>query len=197
MPHHLLRTIRDEHHSLTVMIHALQMVIHRGPGQAPGRYFEIVRTMLVYVKEFSEHVHHPKEAQLVFPRVMQVAQDTVHAVAGIEQAYRLNVAELDPLQILLTAWQIGDVQQRHAFEREALRFCDDYLAQIRLEEVSIIPVADQLVTEAQWDRLAKRYHPPAAPEAGFVPADSGYELMYNRIALWLTRFLTPSVPLHR
>ncbi len=153
--------------------------------------------MLVYVKEFSEHVHHPKEAQLVFPRVMQVAQDTVHAVAGIEQAYRLNVAELDALQILLAAWQIGHTQQRHAFEREALRFCDDYLAQIRLEEVSIIPVADQLVTEAQWDRLAKRYHRPAAPEAGLVPADSGYELMYNRIALWLTRFLTPSVPLHR
>lgn len=192
MPTHLLRTIRDEHHSLAVMLDALQMVIKRGPGPAPERFFEIVRTMLVYVKEFSENVHYPKETQMVFPTVLQAAQETMHAVTGLEEAHRHSVAELAELQTLLAAWQKSGPAQRPAFERALSRFCDDYLAQIRLEEISILPIAEQLVSDDQWDALASRYRPSIRPTQSAAASESGYELMYNRIALWLTRFLAPA-----
>ena len=61
------------------MLNALQMLVARGPGDAPERSFELVASMLVYIKEFSEHVHYPKEIELLFPTVLEVAPDTVRA----------------------------------------------------------------------------------------------------------------------
>jgi hemerythrin-like domain-containing protein len=193
MQHQLLRTIRDEHHSLAAMLDALQMVLARGPGNAPERYFELVASMLVYIKEFSEHVHFPKEVELLFPTVLEVAPDTVRAVARLEKSHRDSIAELVDLQTLLAAWQEdGDDSPRHrtAFEHATARVCQSYLEQIRMEEVSILPAAEQLVKDAQWRRLVKLHHEAIATgQAGALDADA-YELMYNRIALWLTRFLT-------
>ena len=197
MPSHLLRTIRDEHHSLAAMLDALHMVIKRGPGPAPERFFDIVRTMPVYVKEFSENVHYPKETQMVFPRVMQAALDTADAVRGLEQAHRLSVAELGALQVLLAAWHAGGPTQGVAFERAAHRFCDGYRAQIRMVEVAILPVAEQLVTDAQWDALARRYMSARKPGQSAAAVESGYLAMYNRIALWLARFLAPARLVHK
>ena len=124
MQHQLLRTIRDEHQSLAAMLDALQMVLARGPGDAPERYFELVASMLVYIKEFSEHVHFPKEVELLFPTVLEVAPDTVRAVARLEKSHRDSIAELVDLQTLLAAWQEdGDdsPQHRTAFEHATAR----------------------------------------------------------------------------
>jgi hemerythrin-like domain-containing protein len=197
MQHQLLRTIRDEHHSLAAMLDALQIVLARGPGDAPERYFELMASMLVYIKEFSEHVHFPKEVELLFPAVLEVAPDTVRAVARLEKSHRDSVAELLELQTLLASWQQdGGVSPQHrpAFERAAARVCQSYLEQIRMEEVSILPAAEQLVKDAQWRRLVKLHH-EATGQAGALDADA-YELMYNRIALWLTRFLTHKSLVH-
>lgn len=192
MPTHLLRTIRDEHHSLAVMLDALQLVIKRGPGPAPERFFEIVRSMLVYIKEFSEHVHYPKESAVVFPTVVLAARETAHAVNRLERAHRQSVQDLVTLQKRLAAWQRDGATKRAAFETAVLEFCNDYRAQIRMEEVSILPVAEQLISDAQWDTLAQSLRPVARPVKGAAASESGYEVMYNRIALWLTRFLTPT-----
>ncbi len=193
MQNQLLRTIRDEHQSLEAMLHALQTVLARGPGDTPERYFELVTSMLVYIKEFSEHVHFPKEIELLFPTVLEVAPDTVRAVARLEKSHRQSVAELVELQTLLSAWQQGyDMASNHrtAFERAVARVCQSYLEQIRMEEVSILPAAEQLVKDTQWRKLVMNHH-KAATDGQLVALDEGeYELMYNRIALWLTRFLT-------
>lgn len=193
MQNQLLRSIRDEHQSLAAMLHALQAVLARGPGDAPERYFELVASMLVYIKEFSEHVHFPKEIELLFPTVLEVAPDTVGAVARLEKSHRESVAELVELQTLLAAWQrSGDRASTHrtAFEHAVARVCQSCLEQIRMEEVSILPAAEQLVKDTQWRKLVLRHHQAAVGGQPAALDDDAYELMYNRIALWLTRFLT-------
>ncbi|MDH4479077.1 MAG: hemerythrin domain-containing protein [Rhodoferax sp.] len=197
MQTHLLRNIRDEHLSLAAMLDALKMVVTRGPGDAPQRFFEIVDSMLVYVKEFSEHVHYPKEIELIFPTVLQVAPDTLGAVARLEQSHAASVAELVQLQALLAKWRTGGAPQRAAFERALTLCCQRYLDQIRMEEASILPAAEQLVNDAQWRALVVQHHQAAT--AGLVPEpdEIAFEQRYNRIALWLTRFLTPTRLAHK
>jgi hemerythrin-like domain-containing protein len=192
MQHQLLRTIRDEHHSLAAMLNALQMLVARGPGDAPEPYFELVASMLVYIKEFSEHVHFPKEIELLFPTVLEVAPDTVRAVARLEKSHRDSVAELVELQTLLAAWKQGSevASNRRAVERAVAHVCQSYLEQIRMEEVSILPAAEQLVKDTQWRRLVVQHHKAATAGQAVALDEGAYELMYNRIGLWLTRFLT-------
>ena len=200
MQKQLLRAIRDEHQSLAAMLNALPAVLARGPGDAPERYFELVASMLVYIQEFSEHVHFPKEAELLFPTVLDVAPDTLGAVARLEKSHRDSVAELVELQTLLSAWQqdgrlLSD--QRRAFECAAACVRQRYLAQIRMEEVSILPAAEQLVKDTQWRKLVLSHHRAAPAGPGVALDEDAYERMYDRIALWLTRFLTHQSLAHK
>ena len=197
MATHLLRILREEHQSLNVMLEALEMVVRRGPGLAPQRFFDIVRTMLIYVRELSEYVLYPKESQLVFAGVLRAARDTQGAITGLEKTYRDSVVELGELQSLLAAWQQGGPAQRKGFERAAHRFCADYRAQIRIVEVAITPVAEQSISDAQWDTLAQRHQTAQNHSKGLPIKNSGQRAIYARIALWLARILSPAAQVHK
>jgi hemerythrin-like domain-containing protein len=73
MNHEAIRVIRDEHASLAAMLKSLLQMVNRGldpEGRGEHeRYFDVMRAMLFYVDEFPETLHHPKETELLFPRV--------------------------------------------------------------------------------------------------------------------------------
>eukprot|EP01041_Mallomonas_annulata_P019352 gene19352-38656_t len=77
MHHSALRVIRDEHASLAAMLQSMLQMIKRGPDadgkHAPEQYFDVLRAMLFYIDEFPEKLHHPKESDLLFPRIARVA----------------------------------------------------------------------------------------------------------------------------
>ncbi|MBA4267776.1 MAG: hemerythrin, partial [Comamonadaceae bacterium] len=77
MKHEALRVIRDEHATLAAMLQSLMQMVRRGPDPE-GKdqhelYFDVLRAMLFYIDEFPEKMHHPKESDLLFPRVARAA----------------------------------------------------------------------------------------------------------------------------
>jgi hemerythrin-like domain-containing protein len=60
-----LRIIRAEHGVLAAMLRTLPQVLsgRREPD------FASLRAMLFYVDEFPERLHHPKESELLFPKL--------------------------------------------------------------------------------------------------------------------------------
>ena len=60
----MLRIIREEQASLSALLRAMEMMIHRGPGDEPHCFFDVLRAMLFYIDEFPERLHHPKESDL-------------------------------------------------------------------------------------------------------------------------------------
>ena len=64
-----LRVIQAEHQALAAMLRSLVMLIDhsRRAGKPPP--FDVVRAMLFYIDEFPERLHHPKESDLLFPKV--------------------------------------------------------------------------------------------------------------------------------
>nr|MBP6851606.1 hemerythrin domain-containing protein [Rhodoferax sp.] len=73
MTHESLRIIRDEHSALAAMLRSLSMMVQQGPGDDAQQYFDVMRAMLFYIDEFPERLHHPKESNLLFPKVVRVA----------------------------------------------------------------------------------------------------------------------------
>ena len=65
-----LTVIRDEHRAMRVMLHSMHQLIRQGPGDDPDRFFRSLRAMLLYIDEYPERLHHPKETELLFPRVL-------------------------------------------------------------------------------------------------------------------------------
>jgi len=75
-----LLIIRDEHASLSAMLRSL-LPCWTGPEpdgiDQHERFFDVLRAMLFYIGEFPEKQHHPKESNLLFPRVARVAPATM------------------------------------------------------------------------------------------------------------------------
>ena len=99
MPYLTLQIIRDEHAALAAVLRSLLMLVERGPQNEPECFFDVLRAMLFYIDEFPEKLHHPKETELLFPKVRQ--HQLVYAALGErmrEEIHALSRQTLTPAQ---------------------------------------------------------------------------------------------------
>ena len=98
MAHESMRIIRDEHAALAAMLRSLSMMVQRGPGDVCDQFFDVLRAMLFTIDEFPERQHHPKESELLFPKVTRAAPQTVSAIARLEQDHQHGESAVRALQ---------------------------------------------------------------------------------------------------
>src|SRR6187551_1134918 len=115
MTHATLEVIRQEHSALAAMLRSMQMLLKMGPGDAPERFFDIVRAMLFYIDEFPERRHHPKESDLLFPRLARAAPELLPVIRRLENDHMQGEGRVRMLQHLLLAWELVGESRRQAF----------------------------------------------------------------------------------
>lgn len=179
--HAALAIIRDEHASLAAMLRSMLMMIERGPGGDEAAFFDVLRAMLFYVDEFPERQHHPKESDLLFPRVAAKSNELFQIVARLEKDHMGGEAAVRELQHLLLAWELLGESRRDRFAQAARDYVDFYLAHMRLEETAILPQAEQLLTAEDWQTLDSAFEANRDPLSGKYPPDPAYERLFSRI----------------
>lgn len=142
-----LRIIRDEHTALSAMLQSLLALVRQGPGDAPERFFDVVRAMLFYIDEFPEKQHHPKESNLLFPRVARVAPHTMATIEQLERDHMQGETVVRDLQHKLLAWELLGESRRKTFVDDVERYIGFYLEHMRLEETVILPEAEARLSE--------------------------------------------------
>ena len=109
MTHESLRIIRDEHSALAAMLRSLSMMVQQGPGDDAQQYFDVMRAMLFYIDEFPERLHHPKETELLFPRVAAAAPEVGMAIARLDRDHQYTEKAVRDIQAIE---QCAEQQQR-------------------------------------------------------------------------------------
>lgn len=176
-----LRVIRDEHNALSGMLQSLSLLIRRGPGDDTQRFFATLEAMLFYIDEFPERLHHPKESELLFPRVVRLAPQTAAAIERLEQDHLKGESGVRQLQHLLLAWKLLGDSRRAAFVEASGRYVHFYLEHMQLEEREILPAAGQLLSEQDWADLDAAFIANRDPLTGKYPVDEVYEQLFRRI----------------
>ncbi len=184
MTHESLRIIRDEHAALTSMLRSLSMMVTQGPGNEPEQYFDVVRAMLFYVDEFPERLHHPKESNLLFPKVVRVAPVTMEAVKRLEQDHMRSEGAVRELQHHLLAWELLGESRRDKFETTTKSYVASYLEHMRLEETAILPEAERSLDAADWKELDAAFASNCDPLTGKYPRDPLYDRLFTRIVMF-------------
>ena len=145
-----LKIIREEHAALSAMLRSLALMIERGPGDQPERFFDVLRAMLFYIDEFPERIHHPKESDLLFPRLVRVAPELLGVVSRLEAEHASGQDRVRELQHLLLAWELLGESRRLEFTGAAQIYLAFYLAHMHTEEVELLPRAESLLDEEDW-----------------------------------------------
>ena len=183
MPRSSLQTIKDEHAALAAMLQSLLLMLDRGPGDEPERFFDVLRAMLFYIDEFPERLHHPKESDLLFPRVVRLAPQTMEAVTQLEKDHAHSEAAVRELQHLLLAWELVGESRHAAFDGAVRRYAAAYLAHMKLEENAILPVAQAVLSDADWAELDAAFANNRDPLTGQHPRDPAYDRLFTRIVM--------------
>ena len=178
-----LQTIQDEHAALAAMLQSLLLMLDRGPGDEPERFFDVLRAMLFYVDEFPERLHHPKESALLFPRLMRLAPHTQEAITQLEKDHAHSEAAVRELQHLLLAWELLGESRHAAFDTAARRYVEAYLAHMKLEETAILPVAQAMFTPADWAQLDAAFSHNSDPLTGQHLRAPSFDRLFTRIVM--------------
>ena len=176
-----LRIIHDEHDALSAMLRSIGMMVDRGPGNDPTNFFDVLRAMLFYIDEFPERLHHTKESELLFPPVAKLAPETRELIEKLEKDHQHGESAVRELQHLLLAWELIGDARRGAFDAAAKRYLAFYLEHMRLEETVILPVAQKVLSDSDWDELDAAFATNCDPLTGKYPRDPVYDRLFTRI----------------
>ena len=178
-----LKIIRDEHSSLAAMLQSTRMLVERGPQDDARSFFDVLRAMLFYIDEFPERLHHPKETELLFPRVLKAAPETATAIARLDHDHEYTEKAVRDLQHLLIAWELMGESRRAAFTKAFTRYVDLYLSHMHLEEQEILPAAVKHLTAEDWQALDAAFEANRDPLTGHYAPEKDYERLFSRIVM--------------
>lgn len=145
-----LDIIREEHIHLAAVIRGLQFLARSIQSSESTPDFKLFRAILYYINEFPGRVHHPKEEQYLFAKIKERTHqldgelDTLieqHS-EGEELAHQLQTA-------LLRCEFAGTIAIPH-FVELVEKYCQFYFIHMRMEEERILPVARQVLNDADW-----------------------------------------------
>ncbi len=177
-----LRIIRDEHVAVSAVLRSLLHLIDKGPGDHPERFFDVVRAMLFYIDEFPERFHHPKESDLLFPKIARVAPELMPVIQRLEEDHLRGEGRVRELQHMLLAWELLGDSRRKAFADEAHKYVDFYLSHMSVEEHHLLPVAQQRLSEEDWKQLDAAFQEHKDPLAG-GERDPSFDRLFTRIVM--------------
>ena len=187
--HATLRIIRDEHSSLSAVLRSIGLLLSesRRHGLAPD--FRVLRAMLFYIDEFPEKVHHTKETALLFPKIRARSTEAAAALDRLDADHaRSHRAVLDLQHDLLALEMMSEAAdapaRRQRFEEEMQAYIAAYLDHIRREEVEILPLAERVLTVADWAELDAEFmrnRDPLTHREG----DDAFRPLFKRILMTL------------
>lgn len=176
-----LHIIRDEHASLAAMLRSMTQLLAQGPAEDAQQFFDVMRAMLFYIDEFPEQLHHPKESNLLFPKVAKKAPEVRGAIDRLERDHMHSEKAVRDLLHLLLAWDLVGPTRKADFVDAFGPYVESYLEHMRLEEAIVLPAAQAALTDEDWAEVDQAFDLNADPLTGKHPPGPAFEKLFSRI----------------
>lgn len=178
-----LKIIREEHATLATLLRSMERLIAQGPGPQPANYFEVLRAMLLYIDEFPERLHHPKETELLFPPVAERAPEAAATIAQLNRDHEQGERAVRDLLHQLVAWELLGEGRKAAFADAVDRYVAFYLEHMRLEETVVLPAAQRVLSPTDWAALDAAFARNCDPLGGRFAPDAAYDRLFSHIVM--------------
>lgn len=185
MLHLASNIICAEHRALSAMLRSIVLLLseHRRRSTLPD--FSVLRAMLFYVDEFPERLHHPKESTLLFPKLRARSAEAAEVLDRLDHEHACGERSIRDLEHDLLGFEMmGETSQgeerRRRFETSMQKYVDFYLEHMRIEETQVLPLAERVLTEADWAELDAAFQQNRDPLVGHEP-DGEYRPLFKKI----------------
>ena len=180
MRHATLDVIHEEHQALAAMLRSLGLLLAQARRDGKPPDFGVLRAMLLYVDEFPERLHHRKESELLFPKLLQRCPDLASVLYRLERDHEAGEHSIRALEHALLAWEVLGEPRRAAFEQQTENYTRFYLEHMALEESEVLPAARQHLLPEDWAELDAAFASHRDPLTGFE-AEPDYRPLFRQI----------------
>lgn len=188
-PHATIRIICAEHAALSAVLRTVSLLQSEHLRRDTLPDFAVLRAMLFYIDEFPERVHHPKESRLLFPQMRSRSGELAEVLDGLDgdhawsqQAVRELQHELLGLEMMSDASDARS--RREQFEGSLKHYIARYIEHMRTEESLVLPLAERVLTEADWNGLDAAFLQNRDPLSQ-CERDDDYRPLFKRILMTL------------
>jgi hemerythrin-like domain-containing protein len=174
-----LQKIRDEHRSISAVLHGLKQLARDAQDVAVKPEFAVFRAMIHYIDEFPEQLHHPKEDKYLFPPIAARAPESQALIDSLRREHKDGarlVRELErSLMFFEDRWPLGASE----FLQTVDAYADFHWQHMRKEESQILPLAERCFSPGDWAMVDEAFNVNHDPIAGLKERD--FQALFSRI----------------
>jgi hemerythrin-like domain-containing protein len=142
--------------------------------------FQVFRSMLRYIDEYPERLHHPKEDEHLFARLAQRSPGAKKLVDDLKAEHVQGAKLIRELQRKLLFFEEGWPQGAPEFLGAVGAYADFHWKHMRKEESELLPLAERDLTEDDWRAIDAAFARNRDPIAGIEERD--FQKLFSRIA---------------
>lgn len=176
-----IRRIKIEHRALACVLGAMQALVAQGrnPGAKPD--LGLLESMLLYIENVPDRLHHPREDQVLFPAVARGAGAGRNLVRDLEREHARGAPMLAELRRSLGGLRKNEPNALNQLATAVDEFAEFYWWHMRKEEEQLLPLALRHLATEEWQRVDSAFGDNTDPLFGAELAEE-YRQLYQRIA---------------
>jgi hemerythrin-like domain-containing protein len=166
-----IRILRDEHRSMSAVLHGLQELARTAQNPSVRPDFAVFRAMIYYIDAFPERLHHPKEDDVLFPRVLVRSPAAGWLVQQLRAEHVKGASLIRDLEAALIAFEMAWPFSADRFAEAVSAYARFHWDHMRKEEQVLLPLADVVLTEEDWNSVAAAFERNEDPIADLREKD--------------------------
>jgi hemerythrin-like domain-containing protein len=178
-------TIKQEHHTLGVVMEMLQRLLADIERQHAAPDFGLFAAALLYIDDFPERCHHPKEDEHLFDTLRRRTAAFNSVLDELQADHVRSSQMLTYMERALVSYQAGRADGLSRFKGAVDAYAIFLFQHMRTEE-ELLDTAREILTEEDWQRIAAAFEANDDPMTGANGREE-FRKLYLRIMNLLPR----------
>lgn len=174
-----IRILRDEHRSISAVLQGLQQLARVAQNPAVKPDFAVFRAMLYYIDAFPERLHHPKEDDYLFARLLARSDAARPLVERLKAEHVEGARLVRELERAVLAFEASWPQGARQFTAAVDAYAEFHWAHMRCEEQELLPLAERALHAEDWAAIEAAFAGNQDPIADL--RDQDFQRLYTRI----------------
>jgi hemerythrin-like domain-containing protein len=171
--------LKSEHRSISAVLHGLKQLARDAQDARTRPDFKVFRAMLRYIDEYPERLHHPKEDEHLFARLVRRVPEAGPLVAELKAEHVRGNALVRDLERALLIFEDAWPGGAREFQAAVEAYADFHWKHMRKEEDELLPLAERRLKPDDWKEIDAAFAANADPIAGMRERD--FEQLFTRI----------------
>jgi hemerythrin-like domain-containing protein len=172
--------LKSEHRSISAVLQALKDLARRAQDASVRPQFQALRSLVRYMDEYPEQLHHAKEDEHLFARLLLRAVEARPLIDELHAEHEKSARMIRELERALLFFEEDWPGGRREFQQAVDAYAEFQWQHMRKEEEQLLPLAERHLPPEDWKAIERAFAANTDPVAGTHAAN--VEGLFARIA---------------